>query len=118
LRKHFNDMSQGNLTPHTAQLNSIVNLIDHHSTLGVLPSSTGQAAVRMLIDTLSCVFEGRNAPEVKSLELSLGHEHAGIFRFPGGPRLSSWSCATVAAMASTWSEACEGLPNAHGRPGL
>jgi 2-methylcitrate dehydratase PrpD len=118
LRKHFNDMSQGNLTPHTAQLNSIVNLIDHHSTLGVLPSSTGQAAVRMLIDTLSCVFEGRNAPEVKSLELSLGHEHAGIFRFPGGPRLSSWSCATVAAMASTWSEACEGLPYAHGRPGL
>ena len=111
-------MSQGNLTPHTAQLNSIVKLIVHHSTLGVLPSSTGQASVRMLIDTLSCVFEGRNAPEVKSLEMSLGHDHAGIFRFPGGPRLSSWSCATLASMASTWSEACEGLPYAHGRPGL
>ena len=111
-------MSQESPTANKAQLNSIVELINHYSTIDTLPSSTEYACLRMLIDTLSCIFEGRDTPEVKSLELSLGSETAGIFRFPKGPKLSSWSCATIASMASTWSEACEGLPYAHGRPGL
>jgi len=103
---------------HEEQLGSIETLIEHYATAESLPKRVRDRARDMLIDTLACIFEGRGAAEVSAFERSLGSNDAGTFRFPGGPLLSSWSGASVSAMASTWSEACEGLPYAHGRPGL
>lgn len=107
-----------NQAVHEEHLRSIETLIEHYANAESLPAQVRDRAREMLIDTLACIFEGRGAAEVSALERSLGSNEAGSFRFPGGPLLSSWSGASVSAMASTWSEACEGLPYAHGRPGL
>ena len=103
---------------HQAQLSAIDKLIEYHSTSDNFTEAIRLKSLYMLIDTISCIFDGRGSNEVKAFEESLGAYEKGIFHFPGGPCLSPWSCASVSAMASTWSEACEGLPYAHGRPGL
>lgn len=100
------------------QSDSIARVIDR-----LIDSPVGSQAVRdksalLLLDTLGCILAGRQADEVRATERSLGLIDPGVFRFPGGPRLSLHAAAGIAAMASAWDEACEGLPYAHGRPGL
>lgn len=72
----------------------------------------------LLIDTLGCILAGRAAAEVRQTEAVFAAVDPGAFRFPGGPALALQPAASIAAMASAWDEACEGLPYAHGRPGL
>lgn len=61
---------------------------------------------------------GRQAVELLSFERHLALSDPGPFRFPGGPPLSVSAASALAANASAWDEACEGLPYAHGRPAL
>lgn len=72
----------------------------------------------ILLDTLACVMSGRQSPELQAFERHLAHTEPGEFRFPGGPALSLSAASALAANASAWDEACEGLPYAHGRPAL
>ena len=72
----------------------------------------------LLVDTAGCVLSGRSSPQVRAFEASLAGLDPGQFTFPGGPGLSASAAASLAAMASAWDEGCEGLPYAHGRPGL
>jgi len=72
----------------------------------------------LLLDTIGCMLAGRVAPEVIALEEQFNNLESGPFCFPQGRRLSSSAACTVAAMAATWDEACEGHALAHGRPGV
>lgn len=75
-------------------------------------------AAMMLLDTLGCILAGRQATLVRQTEAAYAAHDQGPFHFPGGPALALQPAAAIAAMASAWDEACEGLPYAHGRPGL
>jgi 2-methylcitrate dehydratase PrpD len=72
----------------------------------------------LLIDTIGCMLAGRVAPEVIALEEQYSSLEYGPFCFPQGRRLSTMAATSVAAMAATWDEACEGSGVAHGRPGV
>jgi 2-methylcitrate dehydratase PrpD len=82
------------------------------------PDFIRDKAALLLLDTLGCIMAGRQSAELEVVERNLGRLDSGAFRFPGGPSLSVHAAAGIAAMASAWDEACEGLPYAHGRPGL
>jgi len=81
------------------------------------PAIRDKAGV-LLLDTLACILAGRLSEEVAGAERAFGNLDPGPFRFPGGSPLSVQSAAAIGAMSSAWDEACEGLPYAHGRPGL
>jgi len=72
----------------------------------------------LLLDTLGCILAGRAARQVRDTERLFAAVDPGPFHFPGGAGLALQPAASIAAMASAWDEACEGLPYAHGRPGL
>lgn len=101
-----------------AQLAELRRLVARSAQALPLAADVRAKAVLMLLDTVGCMFAGRQPREMAAFEAALAAIEGGPFRFPGGAPLSTQAAAAVAAMASTWDEACEGLPYAHGRPGL
>ena len=83
-----------------------------------LPASVRAKARLLLLDTIGCIVSGRSAGPVIGFERAFAELDQGDFSFPHGPALTVSAAASVAAMASAWDEGCEGLPYAHGRPGL
>jgi 2-methylcitrate dehydratase PrpD len=77
------------------------------------------ARVRLLLlDTIGCTVAGLADPAVQRMAQGLGRD-GGSTRLPGlAQRLERSAASFVAGMAACWDEACEGLPEAHGRPGL
>ncbi len=81
------------------------------------PADRPLARTRLLVlDTLGCAIAGAQAAPVRALAAGLPR---GPFHVPGLPSgLDRTGYATVFAAAACWHEACEGLAEAHGRPGL
>ena len=85
---------------------------------GAAPGAAERARARtVLLDTIGCAIAGLREPAVQA--------YAGAWRAPGAVRmpglaegLSVGAFGHVFAAASCWHEACEGLAEAHGRPGL
>ncbi len=77
-----------------------------------------QRARLLFLDTLGCLITGLAKPEPSALAESLAGLEPGSVKLPNGPRMSIESAAFIAGTAACWDEACEGLPRAHGRPGL
>lgn len=77
------------------------------------------ARVRLLLlDTIGCIITGLADPAVHGMARSLARRGDGV-PLPGhGLRLEPGAAGFVMGMAACWDEACEGLPEAHGRPGL
>jgi 2-methylcitrate dehydratase PrpD len=102
-----------------AQWGALRSVLDRLCSTGSTPEpAVRRKACLLLIDTIGCILAGRQAPELVQGEHLLSNLDPGSFRFPGAKPLSLQSAAAIAAMASAWDEACEGLPYAHGRPGL
>ncbi|MFP6774637.1 MAG: MmgE/PrpD family protein [Alphaproteobacteria bacterium] len=72
----------------------------------------------LFLDTLGCMIAGLDKPEPKALARDLAALEPGIVRLPTAPSMTAGAAATIAGLAACWDEACEGLPRAHGRPGL
>jgi 2-methylcitrate dehydratase PrpD len=73
----------------------------------------------LLLDCLGCALAALAKPEVARVAAALGADDAGPIALPGGPaRLTTANAAALLAIAICWDEACEGLPRAHGRPGI
>lgn len=72
----------------------------------------------LVLDTLGCVWAGRQAQPVVAYEQKVADLDPGVFHFPHGAGLSVSGAAMVLAMAACWDEACEGHAGAHGRPGV
>jgi 2-methylcitrate dehydratase PrpD len=95
---------------------------DIRAAIGALwaapPGAAELARARLLLlDTIGCAIAGLREPQVQA--------YAQAWRAPGPVRLpglddglSTLAFAHVFAAASCWHEACEGLAEAHGRPGL
>ncbi len=79
-----------------------------------------EAKARLLfLDTLGCMIAGLRKPEPGALVAAMAALQPGPVRLPGAAHpLSLGDAAYVAGLAACWDEACEGLPRAHGRPGL
>ena len=77
-----------------------------------------QRARLLFLDTLGCMIAGLAKPEPRTLAQNLTALEPGGVKLPNAPALSVGSAAYVAGLAACWDEACEGLPRAHGRPGL
>jgi len=73
----------------------------------------------VFLDSLGCMIAGLSKPEPKALAEALAWLEPGPVLLPGTKApLSITAAAYVAGIAACWDEACEGLPRAHGRPGL
>ncbi|MDP6875406.1 MAG: MmgE/PrpD family protein [Alphaproteobacteria bacterium] len=73
----------------------------------------------LFLDTLGCMIAGLAKPEPAALLDAMAALEPGNVRLPGAGRpLTAGSAAYIAGLAACWDEACEGLPRAHGRPGL
>lgn len=73
----------------------------------------------LLLDSLGCILAGLTQPEVRALNDSLARAFPGALALPGMTRpLGPAGFAALAAAAMCYDEACEGLAEAHGRPGL
>ncbi len=82
------------------------------------PAVNGRARL-LFLDTLGCMIAGLAKPEPKALIAALAALEPGNVKLPGAALpLTAGSAAYVAGLAACWDEACEGLPRAHGRPGL
>lgn len=119
----MNDSSPGASLTDRAGFNSrqsqaIRQVIDRLAGRPVVSRAVRDKAAILFLDTLACVLAGRLSPEVAATERAFSELDSGPFKFPGGSPLSVHSAIAVAAMSSAWDEACEGLPYAHGRPGL
>lgn len=66
------------------------------------PPEVGNRARLLVLDTLGCAIAGLSRPKLRALAAVL----------PAG------DAAALFATAACWDEACEGLPRAHGRPGV
>ena len=78
-----------------------------------------QRARLLFLDTLGCMIAGLAKPEPKALVAALADLDPGRILLPGAAApLTCGSAAYIAGIAACWDEACEGLPRAHGRPGL
>lgn len=78
-----------------------------------------QRARLLFLDTLGCMIAGLAKPEPAALVASMAALEPGSVRLPGAAHpLTAGSAAYMAGLAACWDEACEGLPRAHGRPGL
>ena len=78
-----------------------------------------QRARMLFLDTLGCMIAGLAKPEPQALVKSLSRLESGPILLPGtSASISVNAAAYVTGMAASWDEACEGLPRAHGRPGL
>mgnify|MGYP001493706140 CR=1 FL=1 len=72
----------------------------------------------LFLDTLGCMIAGLAKPEPAALALSFSELEPGPVNLPNAPPLALGSAAYLMGLAACWDEACEGLPRAHGRPGL
>jgi 2-methylcitrate dehydratase PrpD len=73
----------------------------------------------LLLDCLGCALAALEKPAVARLAAAFGAADAGSLTLPGiVPRLTVGDAAALFAIAIPWDEACEGLPSAHGRPGI
>ena len=82
------------------------------------PQVEGRARL-LLLDTIGCAIAGAAEPEVAALFRCAAEADPGAVRFPGVAHApSNAGFALAFAAAACWHEACEGLPAAHGRPGL
>lgn len=81
--------------------------------------ASDDARVRLLLlDTIGCTIAGLADPAVRKIARGLG-SRGGSVTLPGAAaRLEHGAASFVIGMAACWDEACEGLPEAHGRPGL
>ena len=78
-----------------------------------------QRARMLFLDTLGCMIAGLAKPEPNALVASLSRLDPGPIMLPAtSSSVSMSSAAYVTGLAACWDEACEGLPRAHGRPGL
>jgi 2-methylcitrate dehydratase PrpD len=78
-----------------------------------------QRARLLLLDCLGCALAALAKPALGRLAASLRAEGDGPLALPGvGGGLTTAHAASLLAMATCWDEACEGLPRAHGRPGI
>lgn len=72
----------------------------------------------LLLDTIGCTIAGLADPAIARMVQGLGRQ-GGAVPLPGqAQRLEQGTAAFVTGIAACWDEACEGLPEAHGRPGL
>ena len=83
-------------------------------------SSAVEAKARLLLlDSLGCILAGLGHQAVRALNESLAITFPGPLALPGMVRpLGPAGLAALAATAMCFDEACEGLAEAHGRPGL
>lgn len=73
----------------------------------------------LLLDSFGCILAGLTRPALRALNESLSIGFPGALSLPGMARpLAPAGLAALAACAMCWDEACEGLAEAHGRPGL
>ena len=73
----------------------------------------------LFLDTLGCMIAGLAKPEPAAMTQGLAALEPGNVVLPGAERpLTAGAAAYMAGLAACWDEACEGLPRAHGRPGL
>jgi 2-methylcitrate dehydratase PrpD len=85
--------------------------------LAALPAVVEKARL-LLLDTIACATAGFAERELEALVAQLGGE-PGRVAWPGMQQsLSAADAAYAATVAACWHEACEGLAEAHGRPGL
>jgi 2-methylcitrate dehydratase PrpD len=103
--------------PVNQQLNQIIAWL---AATDPMEDGAVEARARLLfLDTLGCLIAGLAKPEPAALAASLGALEPGSVMLPGAKTpLTASSAAYVAGLAACWDEACEGLPRAHGRPGL
>jgi 2-methylcitrate dehydratase PrpD len=84
-----------------------------------LPSAIEAKARLLLLDSLGCILAGLGQPEVQRLNQALALAFPGPLSLPGmASPLGPAGLAALAACAMCFDEACEGLAEAHGRPGL
>ncbi|MFP6696079.1 MAG: MmgE/PrpD family protein [Alphaproteobacteria bacterium] len=72
----------------------------------------------LFLDTLGCMIAGLAKPEPNALARDLGVLEPGAVSLPNAPSMTAAAAAYIAGLSACWDEACEGLPRAHGRPGL
>jgi 2-methylcitrate dehydratase PrpD len=72
----------------------------------------------LLLDCLGCALAALAKPELGRLAAALRAERGPLALPAVGGGLTMSSAASLLAIATCWDEACEGLPRAHGRPGL
>src|SRR4029077_11203544 len=73
----------------------------------------------LLLDCLGCALPALAKPERARIAASLRHDEPGPIALPAvGSGFTTANAASLLAMATCWDEACEGLPRAHGRPGI
>lgn len=76
-------------------------------------------ARQLFLDTLGCMIAGMAKPSPRKLGVALWRIEPGPVTLTGVSGSFSVSAgAYLAGLAACWGEACEGLPRAHGRPGL
>jgi 2-methylcitrate dehydratase PrpD len=79
----------------------------------------GERARLLLLDCLGCALAALAKPELARIADSLRRDEPGPLALPAvGGGFTTASAASLLAMAICWDEACEGLPRAHGRPGI
>lgn len=84
-----------------------------------LPAPVEAKARLLLLDSLGCILAGLRAPRVAGLNRALAAAFPGALALPGmAVPLAPAGLAALAAAAMCMDEACEGLAEAHGRPGL
>ncbi|MEJ0070775.1 MAG: MmgE/PrpD family protein, partial [Pseudomonadota bacterium] len=73
----------------------------------------------LLLDCLGCALAALAKPELAAIAAALRVDEPGPIVLPAvGGGFTTASAASLLAMAICWDEACEGLPRAHGRPGI
>ena len=76
-------------------------------------------ARQLLLDCVGCALAALVKPAVVRLAATLGAEAGGAVTVPAtAARLTTANAAALLGAAICWDEACEGLPRAHGRPGI
>jgi 2-methylcitrate dehydratase PrpD len=85
----------------------------------VLAPEVESKARLLLLDSLGCIVAGLRSPKVAALGRALAVAFPGRLALPGmAVPLGPAGLAALAATAMCTDEACEGLAEAHGRPGL
>lgn len=93
-----------------------------HWVWGASPTGDPAVAARareLLLDTVGCAIASTAEPEVAALFRHAAAADPGPIAFPGVAQTqTAGGLALAFTAAACWHEACEGLPAAHGRPGL
>ena len=87
------------------------------SAEALAPEQVEFRARTLVADMIGCILAGFTAAPVAQYARDLAELSAGEFPL-GVARLTPLAAAQPMAIAATWDEACEGLPRAHGRPGV